>query len=96
MSWIQKLCEVYDVMSGEESCDLVPIGFTEKKIKYNVILSADGEFVTAQQFPKESQLCIVPTTSAAEGRTALRSRSPNSSSIWCARRDRIIPGLQTT
>ena len=40
-------------MSGEESCDLVPIGFTEKKIKYNVILSADGEFVTAQQFPKE-------------------------------------------
>lgn len=69
MSWIQKLCEVYDVMSGEESCDLVPIGFTEKKIKYNVILSADGEFVTAQQFPKESQLCIVPTTSAAEGRT---------------------------
>ena len=67
-------------MSGEESCDLVPIGFTEKKIKYNVILSADGEFVTAQQFPKESQFCIVPTTSAAEGRTGSNGAPPSTPS----------------
>lgn len=69
MSWIQKLCEVYDVMSGSDECELLPIGFTQKKIKYNIIISADGEFVTAQELPKNEQLSTVPTTSEAEARS---------------------------
>lgn len=68
MSWIQKLCQVYDVMSEAEDCGLMLVGFTQKKIKYNIVLSAEGEFVTAQELPKEEQLYVVPSTPQAEGR----------------------------
>lgn len=68
MSWIQKLCEVYDAMAGVEGCTLIPVGFTQKKIKYNIILSAEGEFVTTHELPEDEQTCIVPSTSQAEGR----------------------------
>lgn len=69
MSWMQKLCEVYDAMAGTEGCTLLPIGFIQKKIKYDIILSADGSFVTAQQIPEEQQRCAVPSTPQAEGRS---------------------------
>ena len=69
MSWIQKLYEVYDVMAGTEECDLLPVGFVQKKIKFNIILSANGEFVTAQQLPKEAQDFAVPSTPQAAGRS---------------------------
>lgn len=68
MSWIQKLCEVYDAMAGVEGCTLIPVGFTQKKIKYNIILSAEGKFVTAHEIPEDEQTCMVPSTSQAEGR----------------------------
>lgn len=68
MSWIQKLYEVYDAMAGVEDCSMVPVGFTQKKIKFNIILSAEGEFVTAQEIPEEGQQCMVPSTPQAEGR----------------------------
>lgn len=72
MSWIQKLCEVYDAMAGVEGCSLIPLGFTQKEIKYNIILSAEGEFVTAHELPKENKKVpkfVVPSTPEAEGRT---------------------------
>lgn len=69
MSWIQKLCQVYDAMSEVENCGIVPVGFTTKAIKYNIILSAEGEFVTAQELSQEEQRCIVASIPEAEGRT---------------------------
>lgn len=72
MSWIQKLCEVYDAMAGVEGCSLIPLGFTLKEIQYNIILSAEGEFVTAHELPKENKKVpkfVVPSTPEAEGRT---------------------------
>lgn len=75
MSWIQKLCEVYDVMSRVEDCTIVPFGFTQKEIQYNIILSAEGEFVTAHELPKENKKFpkfIVPSTPEAEGRTTAK------------------------
>lgn len=56
-------------MTGTEDCNLLPIGFTQKKVKYNIIISADGEFVTAQEIGKDEQLCTIPTTPQAESRS---------------------------
>lgn len=70
MSWLQKLGEVYDMMIGTEGCGLLPVGMIFKKIKYNIILSSDGKFITAQQLPKDAQVFAVPTTPQAEGRTS--------------------------
>ena len=73
MSWIQKLCDVYDDVIETTAADgdgaLLPVGFLRKPIKYNIILSPQGEFVTAQVIPDEEQLCPIPSTPAAEGRT---------------------------
>lgn len=73
MSWIQKLCDVYDnvieTTGAEGDGALLPVGFLLKPIKYNIILSPQGEFVTAQVIPDEEQLCPIPSTPAAEGRT---------------------------
>lgn len=73
MSWIQKLCDVYDNVIETTAADgdgaLLPVGFLRKPIKYNIILSPQGEFVTAQVIPDEEQLCPIPSTPAAEGRT---------------------------
>ena len=46
MSWIQKLCEVYDAIIGTPDCDMLNVGFINKNIELNIILSAKGEFVT--------------------------------------------------
>lgn len=40
MSWIQKLCEVYDAIIGTPDCDMLSVGFINKNIELNIILSA--------------------------------------------------------
>ena len=73
MSFLQKLCDVYDAIidttGAEGENALLPIGFIQKKIKYNVLLSPSGEFVTAQLLPDDAQAFAVPSTPQAEGRT---------------------------
>ena len=73
MSFLQKLCDVYDAVidttGAEGENALLPIGFIQKKIKYNVLLSPSGEFVTAQLLPDDAQAFAVPSTPQAEGRT---------------------------
>lgn len=70
MSWLEKLCEVYDNVIDTEDArgenPLVPVGFTQKTIKYNIILSADGNFIKAQEINRPS---VVPSLPEAEGRT---------------------------
>lgn len=72
MSWIQKLCDVYDnvieTSAADGDCALLPVGFLRKPIKYNIILSPQGEFVTAQVIPDAEQICPIPSTPAAESR----------------------------
>lgn len=76
MSFLQKLCDVYDAVidtTGAEGADaLLPIGFVQKEIKYNVLLSPSGEFETAQLLPKDEQAFAVPSTPQAEGRTSTK------------------------
>lgn len=70
MSWIQKLCEVYDFISAAEGNDApVPIGFISKKLKYNIIISESGCLLRMDALPEEDQTCIIPSTPQAEGRT---------------------------
>ena len=69
MSWMRKLCEVYDTMIGVEGCELLPMGLVEKKIEFNIILSEDGQFVTAQRIPKANERVAIPSTPSAEART---------------------------
>ena len=72
MGWIQKLCEVYDAMAGTEDCDIVPAGFADKKIEFNVIISKNGDFVTAHRIAEEEQSSMVPSTPQAEGRSGIK------------------------
>lgn len=75
MGWIQRLCEVYDVVSGVDMPEeihhtqLVRVGFTKKKINYLVWITAAGTFSRVIELDKDDCDCIVPTTPEAEGRT---------------------------
>lgn len=73
MSWMQKLCEAYDAGivcdQSKESVRLVPLGFVRKKVKYHVVLSQDGQFVSADELMDENQFLEIPSTPQAESRT---------------------------
>ncbi len=75
MGWIQKLCDVYDVVSRFDIADdsnhtqLARVGFTKKKLSYVVTVTADGEFSSVSVLDKADCECIVPATPEAEGRT---------------------------
>ena len=75
MGWIQKLCDVYDVVSrvdiSEENnrTQLVRVGFTKKAVRYEITVAADGEFSSVSVLGKDDCECVVPTTPEAEGRT---------------------------
>lgn len=72
MSWIQKLCEAYDANilcnQSDEAKPLVPLGFIRKEVKYHVVLTQAGEFVSADEFPKGT-FQQIPSTPQAETRT---------------------------
>lgn len=73
MSWMQKLCEAYDsgivCDQSKESAALVPLGFVRKKVKYHVVLTRDGRFVSADELMDEYQFQEIPSTPQAESRT---------------------------
>lgn len=73
MSWIQKLCDVYDSVidtaGAEGDGALLPVGFILKPIKFNIILSPEGEFSSVQVIPDTEQICPIPSTPEAESRT---------------------------
>ena len=66
MSWMQKLCEAYDAGiicdQSKESVMLVPLGFVRKKVKYHVVISQDGGFVSADELMDENQFQAVSYT----------------------------------
>ena len=74
MSFMKKLCDVYDAVVGTSGAEgdgaLLPVGFVQKNVKYNIILSPSGEFVTAQLIPDGEQSCAVPSSPQAEARTS--------------------------
>lgn len=67
MSFMKKLCDVYDAVIGTDGA-LLPVGFIQKEIRYNIILSPSGEFVTAQIIPDNEMVCTVPSSQRAEAR----------------------------
>ena len=73
MSWMQKLCEAYDAgvvcNQSKEAVKLVPLGFVRKRVKYHVVLSREGRFVSADELMDESQFLEIPSTPQAESRT---------------------------
>ena len=77
MNFFNRLCDVFDAVidttGAEEDRPLLPIGFVQKKIKYNILLSPGGEFLTAQPLPEEEQLCAIPSSPQAEGRASKKS-----------------------
>lgn len=74
MGWIQKLCDVYDhaittdAVTGDRP--LLPVGLTTKRIKYHVMLSEQGSFLSATEIPEDEQEAAVPTSPEAEARTS--------------------------
>lgn len=75
MGWMQKLCEVYDVVSSvdipeeENHVQLVRVGFVKKKIQYLVTITAGGAFSSVSVLDEEERECIVPATPEARTRT---------------------------
>jgi len=73
MGWMQKLCEAYDAGivcdQSKEAVALVPLGFVRKKVKYHVVLTLDGKFVSADELADELQSQEIPSTPQAESRT---------------------------
>lgn len=73
MGWMQKLCEAYDAGivcdQSKEKAALVPLGFVRKKVKYHVVLTLDGQFVSADELADELQSQEIPSTPQAESRT---------------------------
>ena len=59
--------------AGAEECGIAPVGFIDKKIEFNVIVSKDGAFVTAHRISKDEQSNMVPSTTAAETRSSSKS-----------------------
>ncbi|MCD8191104.1 MAG: type I-C CRISPR-associated protein Cas8c/Csd1 [Clostridiales bacterium] len=86
MGWMQKLCEAYDVgiVSDQrrEKTPLVSVGFVRKSVKYHIILTMDGQFVSVDE-PKEkrnendkkvqSPILEIPSTPQAESRTGTQA-----------------------
>ncbi len=72
LSWIQKLNEAYESVihtaAVKDEIKIIPAGFTQKEIKYHVILDDEGEFVSAGELPKKT-IYMIPTTPQAESRT---------------------------
>lgn len=74
MSWIQSLCNAYETVmtaSSDGTASLLPIGFTQKDIKFHIILDQKGEFQSAQVWDdkKVKHFEVVPSTPQAESRT---------------------------
>ena len=75
MGLMQRLCETYDVVvDSNESGNIVPIGFTQKEVKYHVVLTVDGDFVSANELMMRDEngktiTYVVPTTPDAESRS---------------------------
>ncbi|MCD8332363.1 MAG: type I-C CRISPR-associated protein Cas8c/Csd1, partial [Oscillospiraceae bacterium] len=79
MGWMQKLCEAYDVgiVSDQhnENPRLIPVGFVRETVKYHIILSNDGEFVSAEELnvkgdeKESSEPLEIPVTVRCESYT---------------------------
>lgn len=73
MGWMQKSCEAYDAGivcdQSKEKVALVPLGFVRKKVKYHVVLTLDGQFVSADELADKLQSQEIPSTPQAESRT---------------------------
>ena len=78
MGWMQKLCDVYDVVSRADIPEeanhpqLARVGFVKKKVNYVVMISEDGAFSSAGALGKDDCECIVPSTPQAESRTSTK------------------------
>ncbi|MCD8153656.1 MAG: type I-C CRISPR-associated protein Cas8c/Csd1 [Clostridiales bacterium] len=82
MSWMQKLCEAYDVGivsdQSNENTPLIPMGFVRKSVKYHIVLTMDGQFVSADELnvkrnendrKGQPPMLEIPSTPQAESRT---------------------------
>lgn len=75
MGWMQKLCDVYDVVSRvdipeeENHTQLVRVGFVKKKVQYLVTITSGGALSSVSALGKDECECIVPATLEARTRT---------------------------
>ena len=64
MGWIQKLCDVYDVVSRADIPEeanhpqLARVGFVKKKVNYVVMISEDGAFSSAGALGKDDAVLL--------------------------------------
>lgn len=79
MSWMQQLEKVYNNNSGlvgdfeekkNQRITLLPISHVMQSAQIEVIISPNGEFITAQVVTKENARTIVPVTLASANRTS--------------------------
>ena len=70
---MHKLCEASAAGiicdQSKDKAALVPLGFVRKKVKYHVVLTLGGQFVSADELADELQFQEIPSTPQAESRT---------------------------
>lgn len=75
MSWISRLCETYDncstdvLMTGTEK-DLLPLGHTTQYAQIEIVLDADGNFLSARALDKDEGITVIPCTEDSANRTS--------------------------
>lgn len=83
MSFLQKLCGVYDAVMGtsgtEGEAPLLPMWMVQRDIAINIILSPSGAFVAAQRLNEQS--FAVPSTPQAESRSSDATPFPLADSL---------------
>ncbi|HOI13303.1 MAG TPA: type I-C CRISPR-associated protein Cas8c/Csd1 [Methanoculleus sp.] len=82
MTWISRLCETYDncsanVLNAGKEKDLLPIGHTTQYAQIEIVLDADGNFLSARALNKDAgkdedgseAVTIIPCTEDSANRT---------------------------
>ncbi|NEN74921.1 type I-C CRISPR-associated protein Cas8c/Csd1 [Pelistega sp. NLN82] len=90
MSWMQKLYQTYETVSGQEfnSDDqpLTPIGHTQQNAHIVIILNGQGDFLDARVLPSQTVI-ILPATESSENRTSGEAPHPLADKIQYVAKD---------
>lgn len=77
MSWISRLCETYDncstgVLKAGTEKDLLPVGHTTQYAQIEIVLDADGNFLSARALDKSETVTVIPCTEDSANRAGTK------------------------
>jgi len=90
MSWMQKLYQTYEAVSGQDfggdDESLTPVGHTMQNAHIAIVLNERGEFQTARVMPPKTAI-MLPATESSENRTSGEAPHPLADKIQYVAKD---------